>query len=115
MSKHPECNWAIILQQAWSMKLKDRIVHQEGFQQFSLVANSNNGRATPPSAKFNEACRRYNKGKCKYGPSCHYEHKCSYCGKFGHPILKCHKLAADKEHTQNSRENKDLCDSKDKV
>ena len=25
MSKHPERNWGIILQQAWSLRLKDRV------------------------------------------------------------------------------------------
>ena len=25
LSKHPECNWGVILQQAWSMKLRDRL------------------------------------------------------------------------------------------
>ena len=29
LSKHPEHSWAIILQQAWSMRLKDRITRYE--------------------------------------------------------------------------------------
>ena len=28
LSKHPECSWSVILQQAWSMKLHDRVHNQ---------------------------------------------------------------------------------------
>ena len=34
-----------------------------------------------------------------------FDHKCAYepCGKFGHNILNCRKLAADKERQSNKR------------
>ena len=97
MAKHPEQSWAIILQQAWSMKLKDWLVKVDGFgannnwhqnSNYSSGSNKPSSGGSPSNAgKSSEACRRYNQGRCKFGPNCHYDHKCSYCGKFGHMIL----------------------------
>ena len=106
ISKHPERSWSIILQQAWSMKLKDRLVRQEHHQHsFNSSSNNNythhsNGQQAQPSptgGKSADACHRFNRGRCKFGPKYHYDHKCSYCGKFGHSVLNCCKLVVDKE------------------
>ena len=104
LSKHPERSWSVILQQAWSMKLRDRIhkgdlnanTNYKGYD--SLHYNqSGEGTSMQSKNKSNEPCRRFNRGCCKFGPKCAYEHKCSYCGKFSHGVLRCRKLAADKE------------------
>ena len=110
ISKHPNRNWGVILQQAWSMKLRDRIYTGDQKDQrntgnshgFSLGQGSS---STPNShkGKVNEPCRKFNKGKCKFGNSCRYEHRCSYCFKFGHNVLTCRKLAADRERGVSSR------------
>ena len=75
VSKFPQRSWAIILQQAWSMCLKDRIKLDESKQP--------NG---SKQEKVNEPCKHYNKGKCKYGANCKFEHRCAIkrCRKFGH-------------------------------
>ena len=78
LSNYPQLSWAVILQQALSMYLKDRIFrdhNQSGGNQFRQ--------------KSNETCRRYNKGKCPNGASCKYVHKCEECGKFGHSAHIC--------------------------
>ena len=56
--------------------------------------------------KSNEACRHFNQGYCKFGSSCRYEHKCSYCKKFGHVIFNCRKLVADKERALKRKQAK---------
>ena len=43
-----------------------------------------------------EICRKFNRGKCNFGASCKYEHRCSYCNIFGHPSLSCRKVIADR-------------------
>ena len=104
LARHPEWSWAVILQQAWTMKLCDHLSRNDSFmsctgsQNNNHVHNSNSG-----SAKISEPCRRYNRGKCNFGPNCHYEHRCAYtpCGKFGHNILNCCKLIADCEKNGN--------------
>ena len=92
MASFPHCNWSIILQQAWSMCLKDKInCDDNGRVQSpvgSFVTTSHN---TSKFQKSNENCKRFNKGKCPNGPSCKYQHRCDECGKFGHGIHICHK------------------------
>ena len=78
LGQYPKRSWAIILQQAWSMCLKDR------------VQNSNNlGKGGFKQKK--EPCRRFNKGICTAGKSCKYDHRCTVpkCGKFGHGAHIC--------------------------
>ena len=103
LSKHPDRNWGVILQQAWSMKLKDRLNYagSNQNQQFSSTVLPQSGHK---GKNFAEACRRYNHGKCKFGTRCRYEHKCSYCGKTGHMILTCRKLIADCERNTSKKE-----------
>ena len=36
-----------------------------------------------------EACPLFNSSYCKYGSNCRYVHKCSFCGKSGHPAHSC--------------------------
>ena len=115
LSKHPEWSWSVILQQAWSMRLRDWI--RGAFANYnSSPANSNHCHSGAGSGsnnngnrvKINEPCRQFNKGFCKFGASCKYEHRCSYCHKFGHMILNCRKLIADREKKSKSVDNKSV-------
>ena len=68
------------------MRLKDRLTGS------AFPEPSQNGRNSQGKVKSNEACKQFNKGHCNYGTSCIFEHKCSFCGKFGHTVLNCRKL-----------------------
>ena len=114
LSKHPERSWSVILQQAWSMKLRDRI--SSGSSEYVTGGAGNHSNAQsgqnpgssgpmPSKGKISEACKRYNGGRCKFGTTCRYKHKCLYCGKFRHTVLTCRKLMADKERQASA--NKD--------
>lgn len=57
-------------------------------------SNSNpQGNSGNPSSRNKikrKACWAYNKfGNCRYAEECRFEHKCTYCGKLGHPECKC--------------------------
>ena len=80
LARYPDRSWAIILQQAWSMYLEDRI----NFNHF------NNNRSFTPKHK-KEICKHFNKGLCSAGKSCKYDHRCLECGKFGHSAHICRK------------------------
>ena len=97
LSKHPEHSWAVILQQAWSMKLCDRLNRDHQGPGSWNNSSGNHGSHNDNQQKVHDACKSFNKGKCNFGVNCRYEHKCSYCGKFGHTVLTCRKLQADKE------------------
>ena len=91
MIKNSEC-WAVILQQAWSMKLRDRLNRDHQGQGSWNNSSGNHGSHNDNGQKVHDACKRFNRGKCNFGVNCRYEHKCSYCGKFGHTVLTCRKL-----------------------
>ena len=83
ISRHVEHPWNVILQQAWTMLLKDRLRNDNTFFQ-----RGNNNRGSKRDA---EPCRRFNKGKCTFGLACKFDHRCSVkkCGKFGHGVHIC--------------------------
>ena len=104
ISRHPDRSWAVILQQAWSMNLRDRIGQGNNTPNHRTNGqNSNN--STPQGAKLFDHCKRFNRGKCNLGSSCMYEHRCSYCDKFGHRVVVCRKLIFDKEKNNTYRKN----------
>ena len=110
MSHNPRCNWGLILQQAWSLRLQDCLHNNAASYSSKDVGNSS--AHTPREGKINEPCRRYNRGRCLFGVSCQLKHCCSYCFKWGHCVLNCRKLIADKERNRNN--SSDGRDYKDK-
>ena len=71
----------MILQQAWSVCLIDRITFKSGAE---------NGKGFSGNyGNKKEICKRFNKGKCTQGYRCHYDHRCLNCGKFGHGAHIC--------------------------
>ena len=86
MAKHPGRNWGIILQQAWALRFRDRPNYSNPPKaQHGSKGNSHNGNFKG----MDEPCRHYNKGRCPFGSGCRYDHRCSYCFKFGHSVLNC--------------------------
>ena len=90
MCKHPQRNWSIILQQAWNLRLKDK-----------LRFESHSG--DKAKTKSNDICKRFNR-KCNLGSGCRFVHKCFGCGKFGHGVHICrHKSnQGDDQHKSPS-------------
>ena len=76
MSRYPNRSWAAILQQAWTIYLKDRL-RNDGH-------NFHGSGGMPSNKRKKDACKRFNKGLCTAGLSCKYDHQCLGCGKFGH-------------------------------
>ena len=90
LSNFPQRNWSIILQQAWAMYLKDKLVKDD------FKGNNSKG-------KYNkEKCCRFNKGTCPDGMHCNYDHRCNICGKFGHGAHICRKRKQVAAHGQTS-------------
>ena len=84
LSRHPYRSWAIILQQAWTVRLKDRLRTNNGNGAgFTSGRNGSKGRK--------DICWRYNNGKCTYGSTCKFDHKCSVCLHFGHGMYNCRR------------------------
>ena len=92
VSRHPARAWNIILQQAWTMILKDRI-------------RTDHNQAQKGGRGKKEICKHFNKGRCSYGLACIFDHCCAVpdCGKYGHGAHNC-RLRKDKaDRSSNSK------------
>ena len=58
ISRHPDHSWAIILQQAWTMRLKDRLKHDN---QGHWVSPSGHTGSVSNGNRNNETCRHFNR------------------------------------------------------
>ena len=83
MSKFPNRNWGIILQQAWTLKMNH--------SNHSGVARVDTNQGGSPGFSRNKLCWKFNLGPCTYGMSCKFEHRCALCGKFGHGVVNCQR------------------------
>ena len=106
MSRYPQCSWGMILQQAWSLRLKDRLSAGNNWDSTNNFSN-NNSRGNSSRAKVNEPCRHFNRGHCNFGATCKYEHKCSYCFKYGHGSVHCRKVTGDRNGQQQFKQKRD--------
>ena len=119
MARNPGRSWGIILQQAWSLRLCDRI-HLSGASPGSSGNNHsshgfNTGDSRGHRSKVNEPCRRFNRGRCNYGnANCKFEHQCSYCFKFGHGSVTCRKAQADRRRSGENHGEKREYDEREK-
>ena len=93
MGQYLTRSWLIILQQAWTMLLKDRVKFSDG--------NSKAGNS-PGNFSKKDICKRFNKRLCTAGMGCRYEHHCFECGKFGHGEHICRKRLAKSHHDQKN-------------
>ena len=108
LSRHPNRSWAIILQQAWSLCLRDQIskgTETPGHHHQQHSQNGGKQKGGGPSSS--DYCKRFNRGKCNLGKGCRYEHRCSYCNKFGHGVVVCRKLIFNRENKPNKKESRE--------
>ena len=81
---HPHRSWSTILQQVWTMCMRDKVT----------TPNHHNHGSGPSGAGGNarrKICFNFNKGICTFGQRCKFDHKCSFCKKFGHGAFNCRK------------------------
>ena len=56
------------------------------------------------TVKVSEPCRSFNRGKCNFGSNCKYEHRYSYCYKYGHGAVNCRKAQGDRGNKKSHGE-----------
>ena len=110
MGRNPERPWSLLLQQAWSLRLKDRLRYDNPMTPDHRGNGSGNGNGN------GGGCRRFNRGKCSYGTTCKYEHRCFFCGRVGHGVIVCRQLRTERNdrdqhrQTNNGNNNNDRRD-----
>ena len=102
MAFNPNRSWAVTYNQMWNLSMREPIQrnhHQKGygygFNNGSSVSESNNkGKGSGQSkSKKPRYCWGFNKGvPCKFGKSCTYIERCSYCDSGAHGVNACPKL-----------------------
>ena len=97
MSTYPHRSWAKTYVQGWNLAMRDPIIKGGG----------GSGNLNKNSADNN--CWAFNKGKC-FDKNCNKgDHKCSYCGKWGHGLHNCRK----RKRNQSGRSGNDDNDDRD--
>ena len=94
ISEFPDRTWAVILSQAYNTNLKDRHKSDNYFQR------SGN------SSSKGEICRRFQRGRCKFGLNCKFDHRCTICNKFGHGAHICRKRGEQFNSDYNRRKSR---------
>ena len=89
MSRHHlNRSWAVILQQAWSMFLKDRVNGTHSTTPYNSKHGNNQGNGGSARRCI---CFDYNRGSCTFGKRCKFDHRCSFCNRYGHGSFSCRK------------------------
>ena len=97
LARNPTRSWSIILQQAWSFRLKDRLRFDRNH-----YSNGANNTSNANRHDRREICRKLNRGRCSYGFACKFEHRCSYCFKYGHGAQNCRRFNSNKSDKNDS-------------
>ena len=105
MEKHPQCNWGIILQQAWAFCLTDKLNQQS--QQLQTSGGHFNGQCNNLGENHKgkgKLCFDYNALYYAYGFRCKFDHRCGICGKFGHGASNCRRIKQDSRDNYKSHQ-----------
>ena len=102
LSRYPHHSWAVILQQAWTMRLKDR---NKGDANNVKGGNANGGGSKAKRGK-RDFCWLYNSGNCTF-PHCKFPHKCAICSKYSHGAHICRKVMGFEQTFSPKNNNRD--------
>lgn len=92
MEKIPTRRWSTPYNKYYNKVLKPKTMGQ---------SFSGNKKASDGSRVKKEICWKFNKGKCNRGDSCFRDHRCAFCGKYGHGEHVCRHKRDKKEKEQN--------------
>lgn len=83
MERNPNRRWNTPYTKYWNKLLKVKTGFSSNSGHDGHRRNSDQGRIK------REICWKFNKGKCNRGDSCYRDHRCNFCGKFGHGEHVC--------------------------
>ena len=103
MSKKPYRSWAKTLHTRLDADTVSRRGDSIGLVKVIWYRNSpTHGPSGTKQVDWRDnCCWKFNKtDNCPYGRNCRYEHRCTYCGGYGHPSVHCSKKVQKELHTR---------------
>ena len=96
MSQKPRRSWVKTYVQGWNLTMTDPLGKGTNIQNHQRFSPSNKQGFQHKGDGKNKSwrdycCWRFNKNKCKNGNECDWEHRCTYCGAWGHGYFNCRK------------------------
>ena len=88
MAYKPNRSWAKTYNQGWNLAMRDPLIKATPSSNFG-GRNNNNGSGKKDWR--DDCCWQYNRNRCKNGSSCHFDHRCTYCGGWNHGYYNCRK------------------------
>ena len=83
-------SWAMILNQAWTFYMKEKSINSTIYAT-SRGNDRRQGNGSSTSKRDREVCWKFNSGRCTFGLSCKFDHRCALCSKFGHGSHICRR------------------------
>ena len=106
MAKKPYRSWAKTYTQGWTLILS------AGEGSSNNKVSNRTGRISPNDNKKkardwrDNCCWKFNRlDQCRYGKNCRYDHRCMYCGAYGHPSCTCTKKRKSSFHNDSQDEH----------
>ena len=93
MAFKPWRSWAKMYVQGWNLAMRDPIGKQNSTNSFAGTGNNNRGNRD----WRDDCCWRFNRNKCNRGNTCKFNHRCTYCGGWGHGYFNCRKCKSKSE------------------
>lgn len=98
-TEHQDRLWGKICHHTWAVELGEP-TQKTTFQNPNMSVNSQGTRGP------RKICWRFNKGKCTFGASCEFDHRCAVCGARGHGRSTCYKRGKNDKNKDNRRDIK---------
>ena len=86
VAKYPTRSWSIILQTSWNLRLVAKNSHGS---ENPGTGQGNSNLMTKGNRPKKDVCYHYNSGRCSFGLSCKFYHRCAVCGKHNHGANSC--------------------------
>ena len=121
----PWRSWAKTYVQGWNLAMKDPIgknsfTGSRSNNSHGWNGNNSNGNSNGNRDWCDDCCWGFNKNRCKNGKSCNFDHRCTYCGGWGHGYFNCrkrlnknkdgHNSNTSRKHDGNSLKRRDKSD-----
>ena len=103
MAEKPWRSWAMTYTQGWNLTLKEPINSRSTNNNMSNSGGAHGLTRNTSKDWRDDCCWRFNRNRCNRGRACGYDHRCTYCGGWGHGFFNCRKRKRNGERGSPKR------------